>query len=292
MKKVGLIVDEGADLTPEIISKYEIVMVPLKVEWPAEMESIPGETIFHKMIEAEKRGMKIFCKTSQPSPKDYLEIYKKQLEKFEKLICTTVTSKLSGTYNSAVQALNFLPEEKKESVFVVDSLSAICGEGILAMKALELIEQGQEAEEIARQLKDFPSQIELYAILEDPKWLEHAGRLSPVLANWIRQAAKIGVRPLIGFKNGILKAIGVMTGVKDIPEALFKKVEAKSKKDREQGKKIRAFIVHTLNPEGAEKLKKLLVDKLGAEIAAVNLADQVVGSIVGPGALAVAWHLK
>ena len=291
MQKIGLIIGETSALPKEILKKEKIVVVPYIVNWE-EGKKLSGENLFQKMREAEKKGIKSFAKTSQPSIQDFLGIFKKQFEKFEKIICLTITSKHSGTYNSAVQALNFLPEEKKESVFVVDSLSAICGEGILAMKALELIEQGQEAEEIARQLKDFPSQIELYAILEDPKWLEHAGRLSPVLANWIRQAAKIGVRPLIGFKNGILKAIGVMTGVKDIPEALFKKVEAKSKKDREQGKKIRAFIVHTLNPEGAEKLKKLLVDKLGAEIVAVNLADQVVGSIVGPGALAVAWHLE
>lgn len=289
-EQIGLVVDEGTDLTPQIIEKNQMVVVPFKVYWPSEIENLPGPTIFHKMREADKRGIKGFCKTSQPSPKDFLDAFKEALTKFEKIICITITSKLSGTYNSAVQARNLLSAEEKDRIFVVDSLNAICGDGLLVLRAVDLIKKAKSAEEIVKELEIFTSKIHLIAILEDPKWLEASGRISPTLANWIRRAAKIGVRPLIGFKEGVLKAIGIKRGVKDIPTALFQELEVKTKKLREKGKRIRVAIIHCLYEEGAQELKEMIEKNLeNTEVASVNTIDTVIGSIAGPGALGFAW---
>jgi len=76
MAKIGLVVDEGADLPKEIIEKNQIATVPIKMDWP-DVENLPGENTFQKMREAEKRGIKSFGKTSQPSPKDFLDSFKK-----------------------------------------------------------------------------------------------------------------------------------------------------------------------------------------------------------------------
>ena len=303
-KKIGLIIDEGADLTPEIIEKYQVAVVPLKVIWPPEIENLPGETIFHKMAEADKRGLKFFCQTSQPSPKDFLDIFKNELEKWEKIICLTITSKLSGTYNSALQAKNFLNPEDQKRVFVVDSLNASCGLGLLALKAIDLIREGEESklssspfakareiEEIVKDLEGFTQKIQLRAIIKDPKWLEHSGRISKTIANWIRKMAKLGVRPLIGVKEGVVKAVGIKTGVKNISEALFQELVAKTKGARKMRKKIRVAIIHCLNEEGAQELKEMIEKELPeTEIAFVNLIDKVVGSIVGPGVVGLAWY--
>ena len=74
-KPIGIVVDEAADLPQEIIEKYQIGIVPLNVHWP-EIEAIPGENIFQKIREIEKRGGKSFAKTSQPSPKVFLDVLK------------------------------------------------------------------------------------------------------------------------------------------------------------------------------------------------------------------------
>lgn len=290
MKKIGLVVDEGANLTKEIIEKYQIAVVPFKVHWPKEIENLPGENIFQKMREADKRGIKGFCKTSQPSPKDFISVFKRQLEKFDKVLCITIASKLSGSYNSASQARNFLKAEEQKRVFIVDSLNAICGEGLFVLKAVDLIKEGKEIEEIVKYLRGFSSKIYLYGILEDPKWLEASGRISSTLAKWIRKVAKIGIKPLIGIKRGMVKAIGIKTGVKDIAEALFRELEVKTKKSRRENKKIRIAIVYCLNQEKAQKLKELIEKEFeNTEVAFLNLIDIVVGSILGPGSLACAW---
>jgi len=289
MNKIGLVVDEGADLPQEIIEKHQMAVVPVKMDWP-DLENLPGENTFQKMREAEKRGVKSFGKTSQPSPKDFLEAFKKQLERFDKIICITLTSKLSGTYNSANQAKNILPPEDQKRVFIVDSLNASCGEALSDLKAIDLIEQGKGIEEIVKELEKFIPQVYLYVILEDPKWIESSGRISSTIANWFRRMQKIGVRPILGFKKGLIKPIGIKAGAKDIPIALFHQLEAKTKKLRNQGKKIRVAITHGDNPEGAQRLKEMIEKELeGTEVVFINLIDNVLGVLVGPDSLVLAW---
>jgi len=289
MKKIGLVTEEAADLPQEIIKKYQIAVAPVKMEWP-EIENLPGENTFQKMREAERRGIKSFGKTSQPSPKDFLVAFEKQLEKFDKVLCITVTSKLSGTYNSAVQARNFLKPGSQERVFVVDSLSASAGESLLILRAIDLIEEGKEVEEIAKGLERFVPQIYLYGIIEDPKWLEASGRVSPLVANWMRRIAKIGVRPLIRVKKGVVVSGGIITGAKDIPIALFKQFGAKTKKLRKEDKKIRVVITHGDDFEGAQRLKEMIEKEFkNTEVAFLNLIDDVLATLVGPNSLICAW---
>ena len=286
---VGLVVDEGADLPKEIIEKNQIATVPIKMDWP-EIENLPGENTFQKMREAEKRGIKSFGKTSQPSPKDFLDSFKKQLEKFDKIFCLALTSKLSGTYNSAIQAKDLLEPEQKERIFVVDTLNITCGEALLVLKAIDLINEGEDVEEIIKELEKLIPRVRLYGMLEEIKWLEASGRISHTLANWVRRMQKIGFRPIIGIKKGVIKAIGIKAGAKDIPTALFHQFEAKTKQFRNRGKKIRVAITHGDNFEGAQRLKELIEKNLkNTEVVFINLIDNVLGVLVGPDTLILAW---
>jgi len=288
MQKIGLVVDEGADLPKDLVEKNQIATVPIKMDWP-DIERLPGENTFQKMREAEKREIKSFGKTSQPSPKDFLDAFKKQLEIFDKIICITLTSKLSGTYNSACQAKNILGPGG-ERVFIIDSLSATCAEGLLAFKTLDLIEENKTIEEIIKELENLVPQVRLIAMVEDPKWLEASGRASHTLADWVRRMQKLGFRPILGMKKGLIKAIGIKAGAKDIPTGLFRDLEAKTKKLRDQRKKIRVAITHGDDLEGAQRLKKMIEEEFkGVEVAFVNLIDNVLGILVGPNALILAW---
>jgi len=292
MPKIGLVIDDGADLPQEIIEKYQMAIVSVKMDWP-DLENLPGENTFQKMREAEKREIKSFGKTSQPSPKDFLDAFKKQLERFNKIICITLTSKLSGTYNSANQARGILREEEQKRVFIVDSLNASCGEGLSALKAIDSIGQGKDIEEIVKELEKFIPQVRLYGIVEDPKWLKASGRISSTIANWLRRMQKIGLRPILGIKKGVIKAIGIKAGAKDIPTALFHQFEAKTKKLRNQGKKIRVVITHGDNIEGAQRLKETIEKELEwVEVSFINLIDNVLAVLVGPGTLVLAWSMN
>jgi len=289
MEKIGIVTEEGADLPQDIIEKYQIAVAPIKMHWP-EIENLPGDNTFQKMRQAEKLGVKSFGKTSQPSAKDFMDVFEKQLAHFEEVIGIILTSKLSGSYNSALQARNFLKPEDQKRIFLIDSLSFSAGESPLILRAIDLIEQGKSAEEIVKDLEKFVPLIQVIVIIEDPKWLEASGRMSPFLANWTRRAAKIGLRPLIRIKNGVLVSGGIVTGAKDIPAALFKKFETETKKLKKEGKKIRTVITHGDDEAGAVRLKEM-IEKASEnnQVAFINIIDNVVATLIGPGSMLLSW---
>lgn len=289
MEKIGIVCEDVVDLPQDIVEKNQIALAPAKLYWP-EIENLPGENTFQKMRELEKRGIKSFGKTSQPSMKDFLDKYTYQLERFEKVICITITSKHSGSYNSAIQAKKFLEPDKQERVFVVDSLNGTAGHALLVLKAADLIKTGKEAKEIVLELENFTQKIHCHLMVDDPKWLEASGRISPLIANLIREMSKAGIRPLLTFKNGKLTPGGIKIKAKDIPSTLFKQFEAETKKLRAESKKIRITITHGDDWQGANRLKEMIEkESKDNEMVFVNIMDNIIGAPTGPNTLVLAW---
>lgn len=282
---IGLVVDEVTMILPKIAEKYQIEILPVKYDWPEEQD-LPGENIYQKMREAEKRGMPATVKTTQINPKAYLEAYQKQLKNFEKVLCITLSSKLSGCYNSAIQAREMLEEPQR--IYVLDSLNAACGEALLTLRAIELIQEFREMEEIIPELKKMIPHLHLYIIFEDPKWIEGIGRITKSQANWIRRIKKINIHPIMELKNGIITK-GGMIFASSSSEALFKKISKESQKERKTGKKIRVIIGHADNLQEAQNLKKLVKEKLNAEVPFINIGPTVVCAATGPGTLLIGW---
>jgi len=289
MEKIGFVTEETADLPPDIIERNQIAIVPVKLDWP-EIENLPGENTFQKMRELEKKGITSFGKTSQPSPKEYLEKYKQMLERFNKVICISLTSKHSGCHNSAIQARNFLEPELKEKVFVIDSLNGSAGQALLILKALDLAKEGKEAEEIVKEIEEIRPQIHLYGIIEDPKWLEASGRISHLVANLLRKMMKAGILPMLFFKNGKLTPSIIRTKAKDKPSVILEKFSADIKKFNKESSKIRAVITHGDTPKEAQRLKEIVEKEFkNVEIVFLNIINNVVGSPTGPGILVFSW---
>jgi len=289
MEKIGIITDEAADLPKEIIEKYQIAVVPVKLDWP-EIENLPGENTFQKMRELESRGIKSFGKTSQPSPKDFVDKYNSQLEKFDKVICITLTSKLSGTFNSAIQGKNFLTPQDQKKVFVIDSLNVSSGQALLVLKAIDLIKSEKKIEEIVEKLEKFLPKIRLFVMIEDPKWLEVSGRISSLVASFLRNMAKKGIRVLLTFKNGRLVPGGIKIHAKDTVMVLFNQFEKETQKLRQANKKIRMAITHGDDLESAQRLKEMVEKEFkNIEVSFINIINNIVGVVSGPDALAFAW---
>ncbi len=279
MRKIGLITEDISSLPKEILEKYQIEIAKTKFDWP-EMKKIPGDNLYQKIRNAKKFEVKTFPKTSQAMPKDYLDAYEKQLQRFNKVLCITVSSKLSGCYNSAIQAREMLKE--KQRIFILDSLNL---PALLVLRAIELIQEQREIKEIITELKNLIPKIHTYLIFEDPKWIEALGRITKSQANWVRRMKKVRLRPLMEIKNGLIAKGGVVFA-RDMAETLFKKIFKESKGSRI----IRVVINHADNLDQTEKLKKMLEEKLEVEIPFITLASPVIAVTTGPGTLIVASH--
>jgi len=281
---IGIVTDDVAGLLPKIVERYQIEIVPAILD-RSEGEKIAGLNIYQKMREAERLGIKTFPKTSQPTPKSYFEAFEKQLQKFDKVLCITITSKLSGCYNSAKQAEEMIRE--KERIFVFDSLHASASQALLTLRAIELIQEKREIVKVIDRLKKLRDKAYLYIIFQDPRWIEAGGRITKGQANWIRRMKKLHLHALIKIKNGVLVKGGVVWA-KNATEALFKEIAKESERDRQRSRKIRAIISHADNLKEAKILKAKLKG-IKAEVSFINLVSPAIGVHLGPGSLIAAW---
>jgi len=283
---IGIVTEDITSLPSKVLQKYRIEIASAILDWP-DLEKIPGENVYQKMREIERLGIKTFPKTSQATPKSYLDAYEKQLQTFDKALCITVSSKISGCYNSAIQAKDMVKTPGK--IFIIDSLNGAAGEALLVLKALEMIGEQREIAEIINELKNLIPQVNTYLMFEDPKWIESIGRITKKQGDWVRRMKKIRLQPVMKIKEGTLGKGGIVWA-RDMAEALFKKIAKDSKKIRKEGKKIRVIINQADNSEGAEKLRILLKKELGAEILFISEAPMLIGAATGPGTLIVAWQ--
>lgn len=172
---VKIIVDSTVDLVPAV--KERVKVVPLSVRF-GEQEyldsvSITAREFYQKLVSSEQLPT-----TSQPTPAAFEDAYREAVEAGYEVVCITIASKLSGTYQSATIAA----EEFPGKVFVVDSRTAAIGSGLLTEYALQLAEQGMTGEQILQELMEKRKKIRLYAIVDTLEYLKKGGRLSSAVA--------------------------------------------------------------------------------------------------------------
>ncbi|GMX58901.1 MAG: DegV family protein [Candidatus Microsyncoccus archaeolyticus] len=277
-KNIGIVADEAIDLGDDLIKEHDISLVRFKLDI-GELEKYPGN-IYEKMKASEEAGDIKFVKTSQPSINDFAKAFNEKLKEYKEIICFTISSKLSGTYNSAIQAKKFLSSELQERVHVFDTLSGSAGEGLSVLKAVELIKQNLRAKEIMEALSKNLKSITLVGVYKQGKWLEASGRIPKFVHKGVE---KMGVTPIFGFKDGKLKVVALKR-VRDLADLLFEEF----KKRADLNKKITLGITHADAPDQVNKLKELL-STMNIGVAFSSLVCLPIGGHIGPGALVLSW---
>jgi hypothetical protein len=285
-KPLGLVVDQIADLPKEFLEKHNIEEVSFTTRFPNGENIISKEEIYPKMRGAIKSGKPLPI-TSAPSFREFLSAYQRALDKFEKILVITLSSKLSGAYSSARIARSIFKKPAKLNIFVFDCFTAEVAEGLIAFRAQNLISRGKTTEEIVEDLKQFSPKVSLLACIEDFRYVVRGGRfkLPKIFVKPVVFLQKMGIRVLIIVKDGEAKFLGIRFG-KNIAKILAEEINKAT-----VGGKIRAAIAHADNLKTAEELKNELEKEPGREISFIASVSPVVGTHTGPGALLVAFHL-
>ena len=286
MKKATIIICSFASITQEVIEKYGIIALTPSLNWP-EGEGLEGDNIFQKMRKAREKGINSTPKTSQPPMGTFKKAYEEALSQSENAIVITISSKISGTYNSAIQTRKMFSEEMQKRIHIIDSNNIDAAETLLAIKACELSERGEDIEKIIEAVTNYVPKTYFFGMTENPNQMEAGGRISHALAVILTQMQKIGMRPILHMKDGEVKAANLRMNAKDIAEALLKQFEDVTKKEMNDGKKYRVAISHADNIEKANELKSLLLNKFGDKIKVdfISMTGPFIGAHVGPGTL-------
>ena len=279
--KVKIIVDSTADLTPQVQSRVQVI--PLTIRF-GDKEYIDGVTIDSKMFYEMLTTGQDLPTTSQATLFVFEEAFEKAVEEGYQVVVITVASKLSGTYRSAVIAA----EEFPGKVFVVDSKSVAIGSGILTEYALELIDRGLDAENIAWKLMQKREEVRLVAVVDTLEYLKRGGRISKTAAI---AGGLLSIKPVIGVEDGEIRMLGKARGTKQAGSMLLQEIEKAGGIDYDKP----LLLGYTGTSD--ESLKKFIEENASAwERDAEQLPYTVVGSVVGthagPGAVAAAFFSK
>jgi DegV family protein with EDD domain len=287
METLKIIIGESASATPEIIEKYGFGVIPFKMTWEGS-EQVEGENIFQRMRRVSSLGKVINGpKTSQPSLGIYKKFFEDSLKDAENVLYICLSSKLSGAYNSAIQAHKMMSPDNQKRVVIFDTQNADCSEAIFAIRARELYEQGLGIIEIVKELELLKEDVKLIATLETSTWLEAGGRINHALSVMIDQMQKLGMRPVLMLKDGEIKPAMLKMQAKDPATALLKALDDIVKGPIERGKKCRIIITHGDNEIEAEKIRISVTEKYGESVRTefIGLIGPVIGAHVGPGSL-------
>lgn len=219
--------------------------------------------------------------TACPSPDDWITAF----HDADRVFCVTITSGLSGSYNSAVIAKDIYEEKHPDrKVYIIDSLATGSKMVMLCEKLRELIQAGHDAEEIYRQIKEYNEHCFLYFALASLDNLARNGRVSPILAKGIKI---LGIR-IVGTASteGMLEPLSKCRGDKRSIPAI---IEYMKEKGYQGG---RVVITHNGNHEAAMELKRQLKTTFGTRSGEIHRTRGLCSYYAEPGSVMLAFDLS
>lgn len=201
-----IIIDSASDINKQEALALGVTLVSMEIKIGAE-EFLDGVNLYptefyDKLIESDE-----LPKTSQINPFRFEEEFERVVKAGDEAVVITISSKLSGTYQSAKSAA----EKFAGEIFVVDSLNACIGERLLCEYALRLIKEGRTAAQIAAELDEKKHKICLMAMLNTLEYLKKGGRISAAVAF---AGGILSIKPVVAVEEGEIKLIGKAMGSK------------------------------------------------------------------------------
>lgn len=278
--KTRIIVDSTADLLPGI--KKQVHTVPLTVHFGPE-EYVDGVTIDHKAFYEKLIETDVHPSTSQATPAAFEKAYEEARKAGEAVVVITLSSRLSGTCQSAMIAA-----AEYENVWVVDSGTAAIGGGILTEYALKLREEGLDAKQIAENLEAVKDRVVVVALVDTLEYLKKGGRISKTVAF---AGAVLNIKPVLSICDGEIKILGKARGSKMGNNLLVQEIEKAGGVDFSM-----PLLLGYTGLSDAMLLKYIEDSKPlwegNADEVRYTTIGSVIGTHAGPGAVAVAFFKK
>ena len=279
--KIRIITDSGCDMLPPYAPN--LTVLPLTITFGEESfldgVELDHHRFYEKLIEGEELPT-----TSQIAPAAFEEAFQRAVDAGEAVVCVTLSSKLSGTYQSArIAAEGFAGQ-----VWVVDSENVTIGQRLLVERAVELAGQGLDAAQLSARLDQEKKDIRLVALLDTLEYLKRGGRISPSIA---MVGGLLSIKPVVAVENGEVVLLGKARGSKNGNNLLIQLIQKTSGVDF--GRPYR------LGYAGLDDglLQKYIADSAAlwtdhADRLPIGTVGGTIGTHVGPGAIAVAFFQR
>ena len=214
-----IVCNSSCDLKEAEIKSNNITVVPFSVTLDGETYLKDGIDITRPDFYRRLREEQVYPKTSVPSTYQYVTAFKNILEKDKNVLCICISSKLSSSYQVALNARAILkPDFSNREIYVYDSLQVSIPEGYLSLKALQLKQSGHDIETILHNLDQIKEKSGLFISIDNLNYLEKGGRISKL--KYI-SAGLLNLKPVLHFKNGEIKNFATVRGTHKAHETII-----------------------------------------------------------------------
>lgn len=282
MSKVIVVTDSTAYIPAELINGHRIQSVPLQVIWGDKVYrdgiDIQPEEFYRNLPKSE-----VLPTTSQATPADFINLYRSILDEGNEVLSMHISSKLSGTMDSAMQARNALRSDKIE---LVDSLSTVMSLGFQAVATAELAAKGASLKECKRYAESLVPHMGVYFVVNTLEYLHRGGRIGGAAAFL---GTVLNLKPILELRDGRIEAIDkVRTQTKALDRLIDLVIERLS---TEKGPYSLATL-HADDLPTANALLEKITSRLPADQvrhAVISSVSPVLGTHTGPGAVGIAF---
>ncbi|PLR84850.1 DegV family protein [Bacillus sp. V33-4] len=273
---IKIITDSSADLPKELLDRYDVAVVPLKIQLENE-EFLEGINLTPKEFFVKMFSSSELPKTSQPSPAAFAEVFNKFEENVE-LLCLTISSGLSGTYQSALLGKDI----SNRNVTVFDTLAGSLSHGLQVIRAAELAEKGHAMEEIIENLAEYRKNMNILILLDTLENIVKGGRLSRFQGS----VAKIlNIKVILEGINGVVEMKEKIRGTKKFHK---KTIEIISERKADFSDTIFG-ITHTGNEDDAELMRQEIIQNFNPKDVIVHYMGATMGTYAGKNGMIISF---
>lgn len=292
--KYQIISDGSCDLPSEIVEEKKLIVVPFYVSFDSthyykEIQEIGIRDFYEQMV----ANPKVFPKSSLPSTQDYVDTFEPLVKSGIPIICICITTKFSGSMQSAMSARDILLETYPEAkITVIDATVNTVLQGQFVLEAVHMQEAGWEYDAVVKRLEEIKSTGRIFFTVGDLEYLKHGGRIGKLAGV---AASALGIKPMITLKEGEIFSSGLARSRKKSMEKIIDMLLEYLKKteksihayslaigfgyDREEAAEYRLHFLSVVN----EKLKECL--PLTLEDIPLRQIGATIGVHTGPYAL-------
>lgn len=276
--KLAIVTDSVSDISPKIAKELDIKVVPLTVIFGTEqfLDGIElSNAEFFKKLETDPNHPS----TSQPSPEAFVKTYEKLLKEGYEILSVHVSAKLSGTINSAEQAIKAIDTNK---IKIIDTGSASMAQGLVAMSAARAAKNAKSLDELADIAESTAKKTTVFVAMDTMEFLKRGGRIGKARA---MLGSILNIKPIITTNDG---EIVPHSRARTIKKAISSMINDMGEKDQI----IEVAVLHSTTPDLAKDVMTQINAQNLNNAGTITEIGPVVGTHAGPGCLAIAFTTK
>jgi DegV family protein with EDD domain len=271
---VKIVTDTLSDITDELAKEWGLSIVPLYVRFGKQIfrdrVEITSEEFYRRLVNEP-----VLPSTTQPTPNDFAEVFQKLAQETDEILVVVVSSKLSGTYQSAMQAKDYM--KGKCRIEIVDSLTVALAEGLIVISAAKAVREGADLKAAAEVARQAMPRSHLIAYFDTLKYLAKGGRIGKAQG---LLGSVLSVKPILTVKDGEMAPLTRVRSPSAGLDYLYNTVAGY--------KNIEGLAVeHATTPHDADVLVERIGSLFPGQRIYRSVISPVIGTYAGPNALAL-----